>query len=225
MELLCQGTSSPRLRSLRLYYAWEGVLDYLPAIYQEEGSFLDRFTRLLFAQYLDIEHNIERASFSFDPRVASPEHIRWLAMVVGTPHIELWPVESLRELLIRRTYTRKGTAAGLIELLEIFVGVRPHLVERFKMRGADGRVDPLYADAAVHILFPPDSSRHLPPNEAIHLLVRSFLPEQVSYRLHVLTEGARVGDYSYLGVNTDLSERGSAVLGHNVKVGYSEVGD
>jgi phage tail-like protein len=225
VELLCQGTTSPRLRSMQLYYAWEGALSYLPSIYQEEGSFLDRFTRLLFAQYLDVEHDIEEASFSFDPRVASAEHIRWLASVIGTPHVELWPTERLRELLIRRTYTRKGTAAGLIELLEIFTGIRPYLVERFKMRSDDGRFDSLYGDAAIHVLFPAGASRHLPSTEAIHLIVRSFLPEQVSYKLHVLHEGARVGDHSYLGVNTHLVERASAVLGHNIKVGYSELGD
>jgi phage tail-like protein len=225
VELLCQGLVSPCLRSLQLFYAWEGALDYLPSIYQEEGGFLDRFTRLLFAQYLDVEHDIEQASFSFDPRVASVKDIRWLAAVIGTPHINLWPIERLREVLIKRTYTRKGTAAGLTELLEIFTGIRPYLVERFKMRGSDGRFDSLYADAAIHIFFPPGANQHLPPTEAIHLVARSFLPEQVSYKLHVLHEGARVGDYSYLGVNTHLVERASAVLGHNVKVGYSEVGD
>jgi hypothetical protein len=93
------------------------------------------------------------------------------------------------------------------------------------MRDADGQADALYADAAIHILFPPGTNWHLPPSTAIHLVVRSFLPEQVSYKLHVLHDGARVGDFSYLGVNSHLIERTGAVLGHNAKVGYSEAGD
>ena len=52
---------------------------------------------------------------SFDPGVAPPGMLRWLADVMGIPNIELWETESLRELLSRRTYARIKTEIAQLE--------------------------------------------------------------------------------------------------------------
>jgi phage tail-like protein len=225
VELLQQGSRSPSLAQLQILSAWESPLGYLPAIYQDEGSFLDRYLRIFFSQYLSMEQRIEELPATLDPRIAPPHTLRWLARTIHTPHVELWGTEALRTLLVKRTYARKGTLLGLIELLEIFTGHRPYVVERFRMRDVEGRPDPQYADAALHILLPPEAAGTLPPLEALHRVVSSYVPEALTWRIHLLREGARVGEHSYLGISACLAERHTAVIGTNAQLDYTEMGE
>jgi phage tail-like protein len=77
-----------------------------------------------------------------DPRVAPQEVLGWLAGFVGLALDRRWP-EHARRTLIARAYPlmrRRGTVDALTEMLEIYLGRRPAVVERWRIRGGPGAV-------------------------------------------------------------------------------------
>jgi len=221
LELYRQGDVSPAVQLLQIYAAEETFLHYLPEIYQEEGGFLDRYLRLFSAQYLEMEQAIGRLPASFDPQVAPTVLLPWLAEIMGIPHIELWETEGLRQLLISRVYARKGTLSGLTDLMEIYAGVAPYVVETFRMPTGIEEMDVLYSDCRLLILMPPVAANERRSAEALHMLLQSYLPPTVSYRLITLEYKARLSGYSYLDVNACLSGLSPAVLETEARIGYT----
>jgi len=224
VELYKQGEVSPVISQMMVYAAQESFLHYLPEIFQEEGGFLDRYLRLFSVQYLELEMEISRLPASFDPGVAPPGMLRWLADVMGIPHIELWETESLRELLSKRTYARKGTLSGLSELIRIYTGAVPHITENFRMRTDIEDIDRLYSGCRLLILMPPGSMNGSRLVDAVHMLIQSFIPQEVSYKLIVLENKAELSGYTYLDINACLSDHTPAVLEADARVGYAVLG-
>ena len=60
-------------------------------------------------------------------QLAPDDFVDWLAGWVGIELDETWPEERRRELVARAVelYGRRGTAEGLADLIELYVGVRP----------------------------------------------------------------------------------------------------
>jgi phage tail-like protein len=181
--------------------------------------------RIFSAQYLDMEKSIKLLPMTFDPKVAAAGTLRWLARLIHIPHEELWETERLRELLLRRTYVRKGTLNGLSELVELFTGFKPYIAERHLMKSGDPTLDMQYRNHAVHIMLPPEAAGATPPVSAIRKVVDSFMPEGISYAVRFMNEGARVGDHSYVGLNTRVVKKRTATLGRNARVGHIVVGE
>ena len=224
VELYKQGEVSPVVLQMMIYAAQESFLSYLPEIFQDEGGFLDRYLRLFSVQFLDLEKKISRLPASFDPGVAPSGLLRWLAEVMGIPHIELWETENLRMLLSERTYARKGTLSGLRELIKIYTGFLPHITENFRMYTGIGDIDRLYAGCRLLILMPPGSMNGSRLVDVLHLLIQSFIPLEISYKLILLEDKAQLSGYTYLDVNACLSDYNPAVLEADARVGYAVLG-
>lgn len=113
------GRTSPRIRSLRVYYPRFSYLDnYLPAVYREDGEaadFLDRFLANVEGLYTSVEGRIERSETLLDTRTAPPEYLKWLAGWLGAALDPAWDDRRKRlfidhgELLFRW----RGTVIGL----------------------------------------------------------------------------------------------------------------
>ncbi|MEJ2209157.1 MAG: phage tail protein [Anaerolineae bacterium] len=105
-------------------------LKYLPAIYRDD-DFMGRLLMLFESFWAPIEHQIGDMSLYFDPRLAPPEFLPWLASWINLVLDERWPMDKRRRLLRAATalYRRRGTRQGLEEYLEIYTGARPQIVE------------------------------------------------------------------------------------------------
>lgn len=224
LELYRQGAVSPVIWQLRIFASQESFLGYLPEIFQEEGGFLDRYLRLFSVQYLEMEREISRLPASFDPQVAPPGLLYWLAEIMGIPHIELWEADNLRRLLASRVYTRKGTLAGLGDLIEIYTGFAPYIVESFRMRTGIDEADSLYGGCRLLILMPSGSVDERRPADALHMLIQTFISHEINYKLIVLEDRARISDYTYLDVNACLTDYSPAVLEKDARIGYAILG-
>ncbi|MCI0398248.1 MAG: hypothetical protein L0332_20175 [Chloroflexi bacterium] len=139
LELQGNGRVTPRLHALRAYYPRFSYPDrYMPAIYQEEGSFLERLLANMEGIYTRIEGQMADVSVLFDGRSAPPEALDWLAGWLGLMLDPLWsqvqagrPVQTRlkwppdrRRLFIRyarKLYERRGTLDGIRFALHLFL--------------------------------------------------------------------------------------------------------
>lgn len=219
-----KGTQPAVIRSVQIYSAWESFLPYLPEIFRDEGGFLDRFLRLLSVSYLDMEKSIDAISESFDPRVAPPNMLRWLAGIMGIPHIGLWGTENLRKLLTDGTYRRKGRMSALPNLIEHFTGFRPYITENFRMMTGFEENDRLYLGSDLDLFLPSDALKADLNMDALHLVVQSFLPGGVTYRVQALDVYPVISGHAYLGVNTRLGEYPDSALGVSSRLNFAVLG-
>ncbi len=139
------GRSTPRLRSLRVYYPRFSYLKhYLPAVYrenQDSASFLDRFLSNFEGTLTSIEDKIANVQVLYDPRSAPRETLEWLSRWFGViPEssntadtlnwLEGWfrvmqdPVwdERKRRLFLKnatRFFQYRGTRCGLLRALRL----------------------------------------------------------------------------------------------------------
>lgn len=67
----------------------------------------------------------------FDPMLAPDDFVQWLASWVALTPDENWSLARQRALIARATqlYRWRGTARGLADQVEIFIGVRPEIVD------------------------------------------------------------------------------------------------
>jgi len=121
-------------------------LDYLPAIYRDD-DLMGRFLMLFESFWAPISDQIDSLPNYFDPLMAPPEFLPWLASWINLVLDERWPIDKRRRLLAAAVplYRKRGTRQGLEEYLEIYSGARPHIVEHrahnFRL-GKEARLGP-----------------------------------------------------------------------------------
>lgn len=219
-----EGSPPAVIRSVQIFSAWESFLPCLPEIFRDEGGFLDRFLRLLSVSYLDMEKSIDSLPESFDPRVASPDMLRRLAGIMGIPHIGLWGTENLRGLLTAGTYRRKGRMSALPEFIEHFTGFRAYVTENFRMMTGHHENDRLYLGSELDLFLPSEALQADLNMDALHLIVQSFLPCGVTYRIQALDTCPVISGHTYLGVNTRLGTYSESVLGVTCRLNFATLG-
>jgi phage tail-like protein len=106
-------------------------LKYLPALYTEQDEFMGHFMMLFESFWRPIDRQIDDIHFYFDPRLAPPDLLPWLASWVDLTLDEQWPEEQRRLLLLSMVmlYRRRGTRRGLQDYLEIYTGRKPQITE------------------------------------------------------------------------------------------------
>jgi phage tail-like protein len=121
----------PVSESVTISVAAKGrYLKYLPAIYQDD-ELMGRFL-MLFESFLGpVDHQIDSQAAYFDPKLAPPEFLPWLASWTNLTLDDSLPDDRRRMLLTESSalYKRRGTRQGLQRYLEIFTGGRVEIVE------------------------------------------------------------------------------------------------
>ncbi|MBQ0826645.1 phage tail protein [Streptomyces tagetis] len=142
LRLILTGTpgAAPRVLALRAERSGHRLLDRLPAVYSAEPratAFLDRFLALLSGPLADLDARAAERHLMLDPAHAPPESLAWLASLIGLTLDGRWPDPVRRTMLAEAVelFRLRGTVAGLTRMLEIYLGVAPVLVERFRFRG------------------------------------------------------------------------------------------
>ncbi len=154
-------TVKPGITGMKLYYPRITYMQYLPALYREDkagSEFLERYLSL-FQTVLDgIEEQIDEVPVFFDPAASPSEFLPWLSTWLGTLYDETWEEESWRIFLSRayELYKKKGTRIGLLEVLEIYTGHKPYIIENFQLPAGCGQTGPeSTAPAGEDILYAP----------------------------------------------------------------------
>lgn len=128
----------PSIQAARIYYHRDSYLRYLPLTYRDDppsAAFLERFLSLFETVFEGLDQEIDQLFRYFNPGLAPPGFLPWLASWINVAIDEDLPVASIRRLLQRAPalFGRKGTVEAITEFLEIYTGRPVFLVEQ--MRG------------------------------------------------------------------------------------------
>ncbi|AKB78407.1 NHL repeat domain protein [Methanosarcina horonobensis HB-1 = JCM 15518] len=165
-KIILSGTEeiSPCIASIGIFFPRASYIDYLPAIYREEPhsrDLLERFLSIFESIIFEMDHTIEHIDRVFDADFAPPEFLSWLASWLAVPVDEDWSEEKKR-LFIRHAaslYIKRGTREGLSESIELFTGIKPLIVENFRIEFPLEGNRSLPCTGEDVIFFPPDEAR------------------------------------------------------------------
>lgn len=222
--LLNYGGQELSVQSLKLEFPRTAFIDYLPQVYRgadSVNSFLARFLSVFQSVYVDLEDDMDLAPIRFDPAAAPPEFLRWLAEGLAVSDSFLWSEEQLRKLLRRVVglYRWKGTRSALCQVVELYTGRRPWVVEQFEAAGCElWRRD----RDALRLLYGEDSCSFtllLPPGEydadscaKLLNIIEQFKPIDARCNLVILEDAITLGRHCYLGVNSRIGGSEALVL-------------
>ena len=119
------------------------------------ADFLFRYLALMDGCFVDMEARSEARDLVLDPFGAPGEVLPWLASLFGLVLDERWPEVARRQMLseVICLFRRRGTLGGLTRMLEIYLGVKPVIVESWRFRGTGGAIvggdDPGLASSVV----------------------------------------------------------------------------
>jgi phage tail-like protein len=133
--------------SVRIHYPRVSSLQYLPAAYSEDEpsrQFLDQFLSIFDTLWGTVGNKLARIASCFDP-MATPattknpgdtDFLTWLASWVGLALDRHWPEDRRRKLLKNawKLYKLRGTPAGLKLHIELYTGIKPQILEHFRLR-------------------------------------------------------------------------------------------
>jgi len=140
IELTGNGRVTPQLHALRAYYPRFSYPEhYLPKVYQQEDTFLERLLGNMEGIFTELEGKMVDVARLFDARSAPPETLDWLAGWLGLMMDPLWAqvqanrqegqktgqaTPDRRRLFIRYArilYERRGTVDGIRFALHLFL--------------------------------------------------------------------------------------------------------
>lgn len=134
--------SSPKIKSLKVFYPRDSYIRYLPAIYQEDQAskeFFERFLSLFETFYWDTENEIDNIAKYFDAEATPQEFLSWLGTWVATIFDESWSEGKKKQFLKQaiELYKMRGTREGIEEIIRIYTGNEPIIVESWQLYDTD----------------------------------------------------------------------------------------
>lgn len=217
LEILGGKEETSEFHEIKVYFPRNSWIDYLPEIYQREDyslRFLERYLGIFQTFYEDLNREIDQAADLFDVALADKPMLQWMASWLDMEESHIWSKEQLRKLLScgASLFKYRGTRAGIMDLVELYTGEKPLLVECCQLQQY----------AANSISFAPFRKIYPRDRGAICILVRErvFMGERtreglmqvidmtkpVSCTCHliVLSPYLFLGGYSYVGINSGL---------------------
>jgi len=103
---------------------------HLPAIYQSD-ELMGRLLMLFESFWGPVEQQINSMHYYFDPKMTPPEALPWLAEWVDVVLDERLTLGQQRHLLSTAAahFRKRGSRQGMIEMLEIYTGATPMIIE------------------------------------------------------------------------------------------------
>jgi len=152
LELRGDTRTTPRLRALRVEYPTHDYLRRIPQTFSRDeqvAAFLRRYLALFEGALGELEAEADARRALLDPRSAPTEVLPWLAGFLGLSFDERMAraprpggqtMDVRRALIAEATwlFRFRGTVRGLSRFLEIYLGVMPILIEKFRVRGLGG---------------------------------------------------------------------------------------
>ncbi len=125
---------TPIIKMLTLFFPRITLVDYLPAVYQENPEakdFLERFLSIFESLIYEADFEIRHLTRFFDAEGTPSEFIPWLGKWLSICTDANWQDEKTRAFIKKAVhfYKMRGTRKGIEETLELFTGYKPYIIE------------------------------------------------------------------------------------------------
>lgn len=232
IELYSPGESSAGIKSIRIYLPASSWIDHLPAIYRSsdgESHFLERYLGIFQTFYEELDQEIADVAQRFDPDCAEADFLEWLARWLNISDTKIWSEEQLRKLLLKAVgfYRKRGTKESLSELIELYTGEKPFIIEGSDVGELADR--PELAEV-LPTLYGADPStvtvlvKQGFDIEIIRRIASEMLPVTAELNLVELDPYIFLGKHSYLGVNSALGVYRPTVLDGRSRLTMTSLG-
>ena len=205
------------VENIFVYFPYKGWINYLPSIYQknrESAIFLDKYLSIFQSLYDDFEYKYESSTVMLEPLSCDTAFLRYIAKWLDITNTNIWSEDKLRKLIRRAPslFKKRGTRSGLIEIIELFTGEKPFIVEQWQVRqfrqNSETKevLDRLYGtDENVFLVLVKEkycSGKR--EQEALLSLIQDMSPAHTQPRLVALRQFINLGGHTYLGINSAL---------------------
>ncbi len=236
--LRLKGTNdySPSISRIRVHYRGNSLLQYLPMVYQEDAAsseFLDRFLAIFETFFSGFEEEITSIPRYFDIEAMDGDFLRWLSTWVGIPADLDWDEEILRRYLKNspEIYRKRGTRQGLENIIEVFTGQKPFIVEYPQIRYMKDHpemaalMEKLYTKDpnSFVVLMKRDCFKTRRMASQIERLLEEEKPAFTEAQLVILGENLYLDAHSYLGINSMLAEFSLLYLNEGAAIPFETI--
>lgn len=145
LELSGTTAATPRVRELRVERPGHRLLELLPRSWsrtEADADFLQRLLAPAEGMMHELDERAAHRELLLDPQVVPQEALPWLAGLAGLVLDRRWP-EVARRTLVAKAYAlfrRQGTLGALTQILGIYLGRDPVILERWRVRGIPGAI-------------------------------------------------------------------------------------
>lgn len=219
LELAGSERTAPVVSRLRIHFPRQSPIVHLPSIYQEDpggSKFLERFLALFGTFFAEMEEKIDKISSTFDPDGVAGPYLTWLSRWLALDIAESWDEPKLRTLMKRapELYKLRGTRQGLSQMLHIYSGVEPFIVEQHQLKHMQESSElrqmftRLYGDNpyCFCVMLPPECVRSDKQRMMVENIIEDQQPAYAEGRLVILQPWMHADMHTYIGINTVLSE-------------------
>lgn len=213
------------INKIRIYYPRMSFLSYLPEVYQEDKEsrdFLERFLSIFSTIHDEMEEKIDNIYKYFDNDYVDGDYLKWLSSWLSISADDRWEKEALRRLLKKapEIYKIRGTKRAIEEMIEIFTGEKPKIIEYFQYRkdledSQKGRVlkklygnDPYTFTVLVKSEYVKENYRKV----AIKKILDEEKPAYTEAKLVILRNNLELDGHTYIGENTEFSKESGMLL-------------
>jgi len=204
---------------IKVVFPKESWAEYLPDVYQqnpESYSFVERYLGIFQSIHEEMNQKIKQISRRFNPEVTEPKYLDCLAEWVGLQDKFLWNTKKLRYLIgnAAELYKWRGTVDYLKDILEIYIGSRPFIVENHQIqpfmtdRNKKELLERLYGDSSYIFTVIIDTKTGIDRKDVpiIDRIIENEKPAHMESNLVILEPYIFLGWHSYLGMNSVLSD-------------------
>lgn len=228
IETISYSEEIARFKNLKIEFPRMCFVEYLPQIYRggiDKNTFLSRFISVFQSLYIDLEDKIDNIPQMFDPKTVDPQFLTWLTEWFSIKDNYLWETEKLREILDNavRLYKIKGTKQAISEIVKLYVGVEPIIVEQFDVVNNDyydrckEHIEKLFGKNSYtfSVIVKPDKT--ITSEEYVELIrvINSFKPIDSICNLVILNSEMYLDHHCYLGINSCAAQNQYIVLDEN----------
>ena len=230
-ELYSSGEKAS-IRDMRIFLPAASWIDYMPQIYRRGDSdthFLERYLGIYQTFYEELNDEISEMFHRFDPESTESDFLDWLAGWLNITDTSIWTEDQLRKLLKNavRLYRMRGTKESLSEIIELYTGEKPFIIEGFEIKEIAAAMPngktllEMYGSDPynVTVLVKPGHD-----TEIIRRIAYEMLPVTSVLNLVELDPYIFLDKYAYLGVNSSLGFYRPAVLDGSSQLMLSTLG-
>lgn len=233
-ELYAQAGTGPEIEEMTLFFPREDWLRFLPGVYRREkagADFTARYLGLFQSFYDDCDRQIRQSSLLLNPADAEASVLKQLGEWFQLEDIYIWPEEKLRLLLknVPGLFERTGTAQGMREIVCLYTGEEPILIECGGLSGLPGgeRYERLYGNDPYQFVLL-IREKYVPTArdyQALLCIIRQMKPAHMETRVVPLRQKLVLGSDTYLGINSVLGNYRPLCLDGRSSLTFTSVGN